>query len=1092
MQDVRAVQAFVAMLLCVLALSGCGDGPPGGQFQEQDSVPFILPGDTVDAPDPADTTQVDSSTQEVTEDAEADIAPDTAPDTAAPCPGGVGCPCQEAADCDNGICIQTDAGKRCAQPCVDNCPKGFDCETISVSGSDTVQICIPKWGFLCAPCSTDAACKEALGDHNSSCVEYPDGAGQFCGSSCLADDDCPDAYSCKELVAGDGQKRKVCAKNDGICPCSPRSVQLQLSTSCLASSELGTCPGSRQCKETGPIGPCSAPEATAEVCDGLDNDCNGQTDDGLCDDNNPCTQDGCGATGGCVNLPTKASCDDDNACTTADACDDIGNCGGAALQCDDTNPCTADSCAPDKGCVFTPHNKPCNDGNACTTNDLCDGKGGCTGSAIDVAVTCDDSEPCTKEICDPKAAGKGPTAGCQNLPQAGSCDDGNPCTNGDACSAGTCKAGANICACTANSDCKSKDDGNLCNGSLYCDKAKAPYFCKIDPKTVVSCDTSKDSTCASTICNSKLGACENKQATLGKACDADGSVCTAGDACKKGTCVAGPAVSCDDKNPCTTDSCDPNSGCKSVNNVAPCDADDSKCTVGDQCANGGCLKGKLTQCDDNNPCTSDSCDPKTGKCVFETTKFTGQACDADGSKCTVNDACQAGTCVAGKALKCDDNNPCTTDSCEAKSGCKSVNNIKLCDADGDLCTSGDKCANGNCVKGKLIVCDDTNPCTADSCDPKTGKCVYDDAKLTGQSCDADGSKCTVSDACQAGTCVAGKALKCDDNNPCTGDTCDPKTGCKVANQNGPCDADGNLCTAGDKCANGTCIKGKLVECDDNNPCTVDSCTPNTGKCAYNPTKLEGQSCDADGSKCTVKDLCKSGACVAGAALKCDDNNLCTTDSCDPASGCKSINNIKPCDADGDLCTAVDQCANGVCVKDKLIQCDDKNPCTADSCNPKTGKCVYDKTKFKGQACDADGSKCTVKDACDAGVCVPGSALNCDDKNPCTADTCDAKSGCKVTNKPGPCDADGDPCTLNDSCNNGGCVKGAAKDCDDKNKCTIDACDSKSGKCVYDTAKLDGSSCDADGSKCTVADACKKGVCAAGATLQCDDKNPCTI
>lgn len=67
-------------------------------------------------------------------------------------------------------------------------------------------------------------------------------------------------------------------------------------------------------------------------------------------------------------------------------------------------------------------------------------------------------------------------------------------------------------------------------------------------------------------------------------------------------------------------------------------------------------------------------------------------------------------------------------------------------------------------------CDDGNACTADTCDPETGDCVY-----TPIVCN-DGNSCT-SDACDPETGCTHEAVDCDDGNECTIDTCDPVTGC---------------------------------------------------------------------------------------------------------------------------------------------------------------------------------------------------------------------------------------------------------------------------------------------------------------------------
>jgi len=122
-------------------------------------------------------------------------------------------------------------------------------------------------------------------------------------------------------------------------------------------------------------------------------------------------------------------------------------------------------------------------------------------------------------------------------------------------------------------------------------------------------------------------------------------------------------------------------------------------------------------------------------------------------------------------------------------------------------------------------------------------------------------------------------VSCDDANVCTTDSCNTATGCVFANNSNPCN-DGSACTVGDQCAFGTCHAGTVVNCNDGNPCTNDSCDPATGCVNVNNT-----SACSDGNACTVSDVCSGGACQPGAPRVCGDNNVCTTDTCDPATGC---------------------------------------------------------------------------------------------------------------------------------------------------------------------------------------------------------------
>ena len=96
---------------------------------------------------------------------------------------------------------------------------------------------------------------------------------------------------------------------------------------------------------------------------------------------------------------------------------------------------------------------------------------------------------------------------------------------------------------------------------------------------------------------------------------------------------------------------------------------------------------------------------------------------------------------------------------------------------------------------------------------------------------------------------------CDDCNPCTEDTCTP-----------------------DGCVN------IPVNCDDCNPCTVDSCGPNG--CVNIPVN-----CD-DCNPCTV-DSCGPNGCL-NIPVNCDDGNPCTVDSCGP-DGCSHSPVVSPVD-----------------------------------------------------------------------------------------------------------------------------------------------------------------------------------------------------
>jgi len=149
------------------------------------------------------------------------------------------------------------------------------------------------------------------------------------------------------------------------------------------------------------------------------------------------------------------------------------------------------------------------------------------------------------------------------------------------------------------------------------------------------------------------------------ACD-DGNACTIREDCQMGQCVTSLIVSCNDRNPCTPDFCDPGTG--------------------------ECLT-EPPACDDGNPCTVDSC--TIDGCDHQTLPE-GSQCN-DGNPCTLVETYQTGQCSAVSTRNCSDMDPCTRDQCDQDTG--------------------------GCVQ-EATSCDDDVPLTDDSCDPGTGDCLH--------------------------------------------------------------------------------------------------------------------------------------------------------------------------------------------------------------------------------------------------------------------------------------------------------------------------------------------------------------------------------
>ena len=209
--------------------------------------------------------------------------------------------------------------------------------------------------------------------------------------------------------------------------------------------------------------------------------------------------------------------------------------------------------------------------------------------------------------------------------------------------------------------------------------------------------------------------------------------------CKGKACTGGTALNCDDKNPCTSDTCDKLAGCMSVPNAGPCDDGDA-CTTAEVCKDKTCAGGGPPNCADGNPCTDDGCTKASG-CVHAPSLA---ACD-DKNACTTLDKCAGGTCVGGPKQVCDDGDVCTTDACNQASGCGHSKNAAPCD-DGNLCTTKDACSGGACAGSVPPNCDDGKPCTQDTCAVQVG-CTHTTM--------VDGSSCGSGGTCKAGSCAAG-------------------------------------------------------------------------------------------------------------------------------------------------------------------------------------------------------------------------------------------------------------------------------------------------------------------------------------------------
>ncbi len=744
------------------------------------------------------------------------------------CDPGEGCfmdGCSDNGDCQSGWCVQHLGESVCSQTCQEECPQGWSCRQVAGTDPDVVYICVSDYANLCRPCAANSDCT-STGGAEDACLDYgPDGS--FCGGPC--DGACPWGFSCEEAVTVEGTVLQQCVNDTGECPCTDSSVEMGLTTPCSVTNDAGTCEGKRTCTEDG-LGVCDAMMPAEETCNGIDDDCDGDVDEpdlvdgnfiNLCDDGNDCTEDKCTGEEGCVNeVMDSGTCDDGNPCTVADHCVE-GTCLGDPVECDDQNPCTDNVCTESGGCEYPANTSPCDDDDPCTLadqcidgecigtpancecqvnedcgaledGDLCNGTLVCDTSALpyqcvvnpETVVTCPepdgDNAFCLKAACEPA------TGQCSFVPdhEGFLCDNADACTVNDKCVDGVCGGGSPV-------NC---NDGNPCTDD---------------------------------VCNSEQGCVH----TDNDAPCNDGDICTTNDVCSESECVGGAALDCDDGDLCNgAETCDSGKGCV-AGKPLDCD-DDNACNGVETCdPEIGCVDGLALDCDDGNPCTGDTCGAEVG-CIH--TNLVGTPCD-DGSLCTEGEVCSEGLCGGGQFVDCNDDNFCTDDTCDPEVGCVTILNQALCD-DGDICTTGDQCNLGECVGAGELVCDDGNECTDDSCDAAVG-CQF---VPNNAACD-DGNACTEGDQCGGGWCQGMVDVSCDDGIACTVDSCAPEAGCVHDASDQLCD-DGNACTA-DQCdTEKGCIHSFSdgAACNDGSVCTKDdSCLQ--GICSGAPAcpALEG-------------------------------------------------------------------------------------------------------------------------------------------------------------------------------------------------------------------------------------------------------------
>ncbi len=506
-----------------------------------------------------------------------------------------------------------------------------------------------------------------------------------------------------------------------------------------------------RCGKYDPKAPCQCDEACGEsgdCCDDYPTLCAaaaGCKADGDCDDFDPCTADSC-VSGTCKHAGTGAcckdagDCDDFDACT-ADTCTSSG-CTHAAKSCDDSQACTTDSCDSKTGeCAskiqagFCAIEGTCRIAGEMADNSclLCDPSKAQDAWTATVGVACEDGLSCTTgDTCDAKGA-------CVGVAKSGCCKSDADCVTSEICSTGTCNATSGACSfgpkpgcCTVGTCCDLvghtiKKAGEACgtvavqidyacNGNLAQKREGLPGC---DGLTGIGCKKTAESLAWGPW--KTLATCSAAQKCVQQAGSAP--VCES----TLGTCTSNAA--CDDKNPCTDDSC-----------------------LSGTCAN---LPKK---CPDGAGCQVGTCDPVSGACklsVADTSCSINGTCYASGAK-HPTDGCL--TCQPTKSQSAWS----LTSTCACTSGvCCDVAAGKI-QPFGTSCASDIKATQYACSADGKVVQQRTGTlgCTGKSNTCSTSASNYAwSAWSTLKNCGA-GTTCEVTDPTVAGTCKAGADPLC--------------------------------------------------------------------------------------------------------------------------------------------------------------------------------------------------------------------------------------------------------------------------------------------------------------------------------------------
>ena len=288
------------------------------------------------------------------------------------------------------------------------------------------------------------------------------------------------------------------------------------------------------------------------------------------------------------------------------------------------------------------------------------------------------------------------------------------------------------------------------------------------------------------------------------------------------------------------------------------------------------------------------CEPDTVCCDAEGYFANGAYCETGDGNCVATGYCLAGECVAPNV--CEDSNPCTLEVCE-EGECLSGDSMSECAPGKTRCqglvleSCGELLEFPGCSTFVPVEdCDDSNPCTKDSCHPATG-CTH----------------VAMAPVCEEGSalCDRHRLVQCVDVNEDDPESaaCWQWNGFHHCPDLAKCVADGD--TASCQCRFASCGE----EC----------CPPSTNGWEF--ACFEDECClrDCTGKACNESDGCGE-TCGCADGLTCEDSGpiwTCSLDwECAPHLPWSCGSGI-PCDGAGWNCLAPASCdeATGFCTVD---------------------------------------------------------------------------------------------------------------------------------------------------------------------------------